>query len=64
MDGYTEGLAVLDLGVITAAGGLLARVAARYGQPAVIGEILGGIVLGPTLLGRLPGHLTTPIAQG
>ncbi|MFF8431203.1 cation:proton antiporter [Streptomyces sp. NPDC016566] len=27
----------------------------RLGQPAVIGQILAGIALGPTLLGRLPG---------
>ncbi|WUH89150.1 cation:proton antiporter [Streptomyces sp. NBC_00433] len=30
---------------------LVGRVVARFGQPAVIGEILGGILLGPTLLG-------------
>jgi len=27
----------------------------RLGQPAVIGQILAGIVLGPSILGRLPG---------
>jgi len=29
----------------------------RLRQPAVIGEILGGIVLGPSVLGLLPGNL-------
>lgn len=38
---------------------LLGSVAQRLGQPAVIGWIVGGILLGPGLLGRLPGHLTT-----
>jgi len=27
----------------------------RIGQPAVIGEIVAGILIGPTLLGALPG---------
>lgn len=35
--------------------GLAAR---RCGQPIVVGQIVAGILLGPTLLGRLPGHLT------
>lgn len=52
-------IVLLDLAVIIAAGSLLAKVVARYGQPAVVGEIIAGILLGPTLLGRLPGHLTT-----
>jgi len=50
-------LVFLDLAVIV----LLARVAGgalrRLRQPAVIGEILAGILLGPTLLGALPGDL-------
>lgn len=37
---------------------LFAVVARRCGQPAVIGQILAGILLGPSCLGRLPGHLT------
>ena len=52
-------IVLLDLAVIIAAGSLFAKVVARYGQPAVIGEIIAGILLGPTLLGRLPGHLST-----
>jgi len=52
-------IVLLDLAVIIAAGSLLAGIAMRYGQPAVIGEIIAGILLGPTLLGVLPGHLTT-----
>lgn len=34
-------------------------IAQRCGQPRVIGQILAGILLGPTLLGQLPGHLTS-----
>jgi Kef-type K+ transport system membrane component KefB len=49
----------LDLAVMTLVGSLLAALAVRWRQPAVIGEIIAGILLGPTLLGALPGHLTT-----
>lgn len=36
----------------------LGSLAPRFRQPAVIGEVLAGIVLGPSLLGQLPGDLT------
>ncbi|MFF0018057.1 cation:proton antiporter [Streptomyces sp. NPDC005374] len=39
-------------------GMLLGRVARRLGQPVVIGEVLAGIALGPSVLGLLPGDLT------
>jgi Kef-type K+ transport system membrane component KefB len=51
----TTGRILLDIAVVllaARAGGLLFG---RIGQPAVIGEIAAGIVLGPTLLGALPG---------
>lgn len=44
-------LLALDLAVVVVLALLLGRVAARLGQPPVIGEIMGGILLGPTLLG-------------
>jgi Kef-type K+ transport system membrane component KefB len=37
-------------------GAALAALARRLGQPAVIGEIAAGLVLGPSLLGLLPGN--------
>lgn len=40
---------LLDLTVIVGLARLLGALARRLGQPAVIGEILGGILLGPTL---------------
>jgi Kef-type K+ transport system membrane component KefB len=39
--------------VVVIAGRLFGRLAARAGQPPVIGEILSGIILGPSLLGWL-----------
>jgi Kef-type K+ transport system membrane component KefB len=42
---------LLDLSVIVILARLLGAVATRFGQPPVIGEVLAGIVLGPTLFG-------------
>ena len=36
---------------------LLGNLAPRFRQPAVIGEVLAGIALGPSVLGQLPGNL-------
>jgi Kef-type K+ transport system membrane component KefB len=44
---------LLALLVIVVAGRLLGRLCAVVGQPPVIGETLAGILLGPSLLGRL-----------
>lgn len=40
------------LGVLLATARLLGELGRRFNQPAVLGEILAGIVLGPTVLGR------------
>lgn len=47
-----------DVGLIVVASSLLGALARRIGQPTVIGQIVAGIALGPTLLGRLPGNPT------
>jgi len=47
-----------DIALVIAISTLLGAVLRRVGQPAVIGQMLTGILLGPSLLGRLPGHLT------
>jgi Kef-type K+ transport system membrane component KefB len=53
-------LILLDIVIVLAAARLLGAVARRFGQPMVIGEILAGIALGPTLLGHLVGHRLFP----
>jgi Kef-type K+ transport system membrane component KefB len=47
-----------DIALVLAVSSLLGVAARRCGQPAVIGQILTGVLLGPSVLGRLPGHLT------
>ena len=65
--GLTTALVAVALIVVVAQ--LLGELLQRWGQPRVIGEILGGIALGPSLLGAvapaLEAHLFSPavIAQ-
>jgi Kef-type K+ transport system membrane component KefB len=48
-----------EVALVLIVSALFGSVARRCGQPAVIGQIVAGITLGPSVLGRLPGHLTT-----
>lgn len=47
-----------DIALVFVIASLLGAAARKCGQPAVIGHILTGVLLGPSILGRLPGHLT------
>jgi Kef-type K+ transport system membrane component KefB len=42
---------LIGLGLLLGLAGILAEAARRLGQPAVVGEILAGVLLGPTVLG-------------
>jgi hypothetical protein len=44
----------LALGTLLASARILGEVAKRFNQPAVLGEIVAGIPLGPTVLGTVP----------
>ncbi|MFI1582571.1 cation:proton antiporter [Embleya sp. NPDC020630] len=46
------------LALILAAAFVFGRLAGRVGQPAVVGEIVAGLALGPSVLGLLPGDPT------
>ncbi|KAG8739813.1 K(+)/H(+) antiporter [Ceratobasidium sp. 428] len=48
-------LFIVQLGVIMLMTQLLALFLGRIRQPKVIAEVLGGIILGPTAMGRIPG---------
>ena len=51
------GLVFIDIAVIVVVARLMGMLFRKLHQPAVVGEIIAGIALGPTLLGALPGHL-------
>ena len=51
----TSGQVILDVAVILVAARIGAALFESFGQPGVIGEIVAGITLGPTILGALPG---------
>ncbi|HEU5024204.1 MAG TPA: cation:proton antiporter [Spirillospora sp.] len=46
-----------DIALVFVIATLLGAAARKCGQPAVVGQIIAGLLLGPSLLGRLPGHL-------
>ena len=52
---------LLCLVIVLVLGRLVAVLFRKIGQPVVIGEILVGIALGPSLLGLLPGDLDTTL---
>ena len=51
---------LVAMAAVIAAGQVLAKVFARLGQPPVIGEVVGGILLGPSLLGPERSGLILP----
>ena len=58
MSAHAVGQLLLALAVVIALARLLGRVARLIGQPPVVGEIVAGILLGPSLFGTaVSGHL-------
>jgi Kef-type K+ transport system membrane component KefB len=55
------GRLLLDVAIIVAVAWVLAVALRRLRQPPVLGEIIGGILLGPTVLGALPGNPTATL---
>lgn len=54
-------LLILQIVVIVGVARLAGAAVARLGQPRVIGEIVGGLLLGPSLLGRLAPELSASL---
>ncbi len=48
---------LLDIGILLGFSLFLGEIARRYRQPMVVGEILAGVILGPTILGTLAPEL-------
>ncbi|MEU6095310.1 cation:proton antiporter [Streptomyces sp. NPDC047079] len=56
LGGHALALFFVQVGLLLLLATLLGRLAARFGLPAVVGELLTGVLLGPSLLGHvLPG---------
>jgi Kef-type K+ transport system membrane component KefB len=59
-----SGKLLIDLFLMFAGGKVLAEVFERIRQPAVVGELLAGVLLGPSLLGLIrPNELTQGLAE-
>jgi Kef-type K+ transport system membrane component KefB len=56
--------ALLALAVIVVTARVVGELFGLIGQPAVIGEVIGGIMLGPSLLGRVAPDLYTQLLPG
>ena len=53
LPGPSEAIFFAQVGILLVVGRLLGEVMQRIGQPAVIGQLVAGIMLGPTVLGVL-----------
>jgi len=61
-DGHSKVLLMLFL--ILAAGKIMAELFERLNQPSVVGEILAGVIIGPSILGLVvPNELTSTLAD-
>ncbi len=54
---HIAGLVFIDIAIVMIVARVFGRLARAVGQPPVVGEIIAGIALGPSLLGLLPGDL-------
>src|SRR6476469_4635461 len=54
-------IVMADIAIVLLVGAVLSRLIRHLRQPPVIGEIIAGIALGPSLLGLLPGDLTSRV---
>src|SRR6478609_7979690 len=54
---HIAALVFIDIAIIMIVARVFGRLAKAVGQPPVVGEIIAGIALGPSLLGLLPGDL-------
>jgi Kef-type K+ transport system membrane component KefB/nucleotide-binding universal stress UspA family protein len=51
--GNSEAIFIAELGLLLFVGRLMGEAAQRLGQPSVMGQLIGGLLLGPSLLGLL-----------
>jgi Kef-type K+ transport system membrane component KefB/nucleotide-binding universal stress UspA family protein len=51
--GSSEAIFIAELGLLLLVGRLMGEAAQRIGQPAVMGQLIGGLLLGPSVLGLI-----------
>ena len=51
--GSAEAIFIAELGLLLVVGRLMGEAAQRLGQPAVMGQLIGGLLLGPSVLGLI-----------
>jgi len=51
--GNSEAIFIAELGLLLFVGRLMGEAAQRIGQPAVMGQLIGGLLLGPSVLGLI-----------
>jgi Kef-type K+ transport system membrane component KefB/nucleotide-binding universal stress UspA family protein len=56
LSGGSETIFVAELGVLLLVGRLMGEAAQRLGQPAVMGQLVGGLLLGPSVFGAIFPH--------
>lgn len=63
MDSQDFALFAVQIAVMLAVAVVFGQIMRRLGQPAVLGEMIGGIILGPTLFGAIAPGLYTGLFQ-
>ena len=58
----TETIFIAEIVVLLVTGRLFGEIAQRFGQPPIMGQLLAGIVLGPSLFGAVFPHWQTRAA--
>lgn len=60
-EGWWQGggmtLLIFQMAIVVATSLVCGQIACRFGQARVIGEIGGGILIGPSVLGRIAPHI-------
>jgi len=51
--GGSEAIFIAELGVLLLVGRLMGEAAQRIGQPALMGQLIGGLLLGPSVFGLI-----------
>lgn len=62
--GPSESLFILQIVILVVIGRLLGELMVRIGQPSILGQILGGILLGPSVLGAVFPDLQSQLFPG